>query len=165
MTGTEFVRSIAPERRAYPMFDRLVIATDGSNSVRRAIDVGLDFAARFDADVHAISVIDRREIDAAPEPLREELESALRRQSEAALATVTEPVGIDVPTAVRSGRPSQEICAYARENDMDLIVTGTRGRHGENRLLLGSVAERIVHTSPIPVLTVRQLANETATDP
>ncbi|MFC6724764.1 universal stress protein, partial [Halobium palmae] len=46
---------------------------------------------------------------------------------------------------------------YAREEDADLVATGTRGRHGENRFLIGSVAERVVRTCPVPVLTVRQL--------
>lgn len=139
------------------MFETVVVATDGSESVDRAVDVGLDLADRFEADVHALSVIDASEIDASPEQLREELETALETTAEAALATVQSRVSGEVTTAVREGRPAQEICEYVRETDADLVVTGTRGRHGENRLLLGSVAERVVQTSPVPVLTVRQL--------
>lgn len=139
------------------MFDTVVVATDGSTSVTRAIDVALDFAARFDADIHALSVIDAGEVDASPEQLRMEFERALESHAESALATVQERAGPGITTAVREGRPASEICEYAREHDADLIVTGTRGRHGENRLLLGSVAERVVRTAPIPVLTVRQL--------
>lgn len=139
------------------MFETVVVATDGSKSVERAVDVGIDFANRFDAAVHALSVIDASEIDASPEQLREDLESALESTAEAALATVRDRTNRDVTTAVREGRPADEICGYARAVDADVIVTGTRGRHGENRLLLGSVAERIVRTSPVPVLTVRQL--------
>ncbi|WP_276255662.1 universal stress protein [Halomontanus rarus] len=139
------------------MFDTVVVATDGSESVTRAIDVALDLAARFDADVHALSVIDAGEVDASPAQLREELTAALETHAESALATVRNRAGPGITTAVREGRPAPEICEYAREHDADLIVTGTRGRHGENRLLLGSVAERVVRTSPVPVLSVRQL--------
>ncbi|MCU4974311.1 universal stress protein [Halobacteria archaeon AArc-m2/3/4] len=139
------------------MFDTVVVATDGSDSVTRAIDVALDMAARFDADVHALSVIDAGEVDASPAQLREELTVALETHAETALETVRERAGPGITTAVREGRPAPEICEYAREHDADLIVTGTRGRHGENRLLLGSVAERVVRTSPVPVLSVRQL--------
>ncbi|MCU4926195.1 universal stress protein [Halobacteria archaeon AArc-dxtr1] len=139
------------------MFDTVVVATDGSESVQRAVDVGIDVAARFDADVHALSVIDAREVDASPEQLRDELQTALETHADAALATVTERTERELTTAVRDGQPAREICDYARDVDADLIVTGTRGRHGENRLLLGSVAERVVRTSPVPVLTVRQL--------
>ena len=139
------------------MFDTVIVATDGSQSVSRAINVAIDLSARFDADVHALSVVDAGEVDASPAQLRDELTAALESHAEAALSTVEDRSGPGITTAVREGRPAPEICEYAREHDADLIVTGTRGRHGENRLLLGSVAERIVRTSPIPVLTVRQL--------
>ena len=139
------------------MFDTVVVATDGSESVKRAVDVALDLAGRFGAEVHALSVVDASEVDASPEQLREELRTALETTADAALATVEDRTDKQVITAVRQGRPANEICEYAREVDADLVATGTRGRHGENRLLLGSVAERVVRTSPVPVLTVRQL--------
>lgn len=63
--------------------------------------------------------------------------------------------------AVREGRPAAEISNYAREVDADAVAMGTRGRHGENRFLIGSVAERVVRTCPVPVLTVRQLEEGT----
>jgi len=62
-----------------------------------------------------------------------------------------------VTTAVREGRPATVIREYAVEHDADMVAMGTRGRHGENRFLIGSVAERVVRTCPVPVLTVRQL--------
>ncbi|WP_290814778.1 universal stress protein [Halovivax sp.] len=140
------------------MFERVVVATDGSASVERAIDVGLDLADRFDADVHALTVVDVGEVDASPEQLREELRAALESRAESALDVFEGRTDdADVTTALREGRPAAEISAYAREVDADLIVTGTRGRHGENRPLLGSVAERLVRSAPVPVLTVRQL--------
>ncbi|WP_440763284.1 universal stress protein [Natronorubrum sp. DTA7] len=141
------------------MFDTVVIATDGSDSVKRAVDVALDLASRFDAEVHALSVVDASEVDASPQQLRDELQTALETTADAALATVESRTaeGREITTAVREGRPAVELCEYAREVDADLIATGTRGRHGENRLLLGSVAERVVRTSPVPVLSVRQL--------
>ena len=142
------------------MFETVVVATDGSESVSRAIRVGIDLAKRFDADVHALSVVDVGEVDASPEQLRDELRVALETQAESALGTVDRMADEVVTTAVREGRPAPEICAYARDVDADLIVTGTRGRHGENRLLLGSVAERVVRTAPVPVLTVRQLESD-----
>ncbi|SEW15419.1 universal stress protein [Natrinema salifodinae] len=148
------------------MFDTVVVATDGSESVKRAVDVALDLADRFDADVHALSVVDASEVDASPQQLREELRTALETTADAALATVEDRADGEVTTAIREGRPAAEICEYVREVDADVVATGTRGRHGENRLLLGSVAERIVRTSPVPVLSVRQLepTGETETD-
>jgi len=144
------------------MFDTVVVATDGSDSVKRAVDVALDLADRFEADIHALSVIDASEVDASPSQLQDEFRTALETTADAALGTVEERATQAVTTEIREGRPAAEICEYAREVDADVIATGTRGRHGENRLLLGSVAERIVRTSPVPVLTVRQL--DPATD-
>jgi len=146
------------------MFETILIATDGSDSVSRAVAVALDLADKFDATVHAMSVVDTNEVDSSPEAVRTELRDALSEQAAEALSTITESTDRSVQTAVREGRPATEICNYAREIDADVVATGTRGRHGENRFLIGSVAERVVRTSPVPVLTVRQLEGETESE-
>lgn len=146
------------------MFDTVVIATDGSESVERAVGVAIDLADRFEASVHALYVVDASEIDSSPEELRDDLRAALESQGELALESVRERTDREVVTAAREGRPIAEICAYAREHDADAVATGTRGRHGENRLLLGSVAEGVVRTCSVPVLTVRQLDGETGVE-
>ncbi|MDH5020613.1 universal stress protein [Halobacterium rubrum] len=139
------------------MIDTLVIATDGSESVGRAVDVALDVASRFDASVHALYVLEESEVESAPEAVREEMHDALEDRGETAVGAVADAADGDVTTAVREGRPPAEISQYARDVDADVVATGTRGRHGENRFLIGSVAERVVRTCPVPVLTVRQL--------
>lgn len=139
------------------MFDTVVVATDGSASVERAVGVALDLAERFDATVHALNVIDEGDVAAAPSSVREAFRNALEERGERATAEVAERAHDEVVTAVREGRPPQVIAAYAREHDADVVAMGTRGRHGENRFLIGSVAERVVRTCPVPVLTVRQL--------
>jgi nucleotide-binding universal stress UspA family protein len=144
------------------MFETIVVATDGSESVGRAVSVALDFAARFDAGVHALSVIDTSEVDSSPESVRTDLREALTEQADDALDAVARETDQPVTTAVREGRPADEITEYARAVDADVVATGTRGRHGENRFLLGSVAERVVRTCPVPVLTVRQLSDAEA---
>lgn len=145
------------------MIDTVVIATDGSESVGRAVTIALDVADRFDAEVHALYVIDESEVNSTPEAVREELRTALDEAGAEALAAIEERNGRRMTTAVREGRPADEIAAYAREHDADVVATGTRGRHGEHRFLLGSVAERVVRTCPVPVLTVRQVDAATAT--
>ena len=139
------------------MIDTVVLATDGSESVGRAVAVAVDLAERFEATVHALYVVDTGEVESAPDTVREEVREALHEQGEAALADIGDTTGGEVHTAIREGRPAAEICSYAREVDADVVATGTRGRHGENRFLIGSVAERVVRTCPRPVLTVRQL--------
>jgi nucleotide-binding universal stress UspA family protein len=142
------------------MIDTVVIATDGSESVRRAVDVALDFAERFAADVHALYVLEESEVESAPDEVRDELHAALEERGEDAVSDVAAAAAQSVTTAVREGRPTAEISQYARDVDADVVATGTRGRHGENRFLIGSVAERVVRTCPVPVLTVRQLDEE-----
>jgi nucleotide-binding universal stress UspA family protein len=59
-----------------------------------------------------------------------------------------------VSVVLRHGTPWTEIATVAREAKADLVVMGTHGRRGVARMLLGSVAERVVRTAPCPVLTV-----------
>ena len=63
--------------------------------------------------------------------------------------------GISVQGKVITGNAAEEILTYASEQEMDLIVMGTHGRKGLDRILFGSVAERVVKSSHIPVLTIR----------
>jgi nucleotide-binding universal stress UspA family protein len=144
------------------MFDTVVIATDGSESGRRAVDAALDVTATFEAAVHALYVVDESQVDALPENVHDEVRAALDEQAEASLAAVEDATDREVTLAVREGRPAAEITAYAREVDADVVATGTRGRDGEHSFLLGSVAESVVRNCPVPVLTVRQLESEMA---
>lgn len=142
------------------MIETVVVATDGSASVGRAVAVATDLAARFDAEVHALYVLPEDELAGAPEDVRESMRSSLSEAGEEALAAVRAAAETPVVPKTRTGRPAAEIIAYAREIDADVVAIGTRGRHGEHRLLLGSVAEEVVRRCPIPVLSVRQLGTE-----
>lgn len=62
---------------------------------------------------------------------------------------------LEVKYTIASGYAAQEILGYASNNNIDLIIMGTHGRTGIDRVLFGSVAEKIVKSAPIPVLTVR----------
>ena len=139
------------------MIDSVVLATDGSASVARATAVALDLARRFGAEVHALYVVEESDVAAAPEDVRDRLREALEADGETALEDVREASGQAITTAVREGRPASEIGTHAREHDADLVAVGTRGRHGEHRFVLGSVAEAVVRNCLVPVLTVRQL--------
>jgi nucleotide-binding universal stress UspA family protein len=142
------------------MFDTVIIATDGSESASRAVEAAVDLAKRFDATVHALFVIDERELEATPAKLRDELADALEATADDALAGVETRTDRPVTTAVRQGQPRREIIRYADEVSADLVAAGTRGRHGDHGFLLGSVAEGLVRNCDRPVLTVRQLAED-----
>ena len=145
------------------MFETVVIATDGSESARRAIRTALDIAEKFDATVHALYVVDTDEIESSPAEIRDDVDDAIRGVGDDALGFVSREAGGEIVTAVQQGTPADEIIGYADRVDADVIAMGTRGRHGEHAFLLGSVAEAVVRRSPIPVLTVRQLEEIDAT--
>ena len=86
--------------------------------------------------------------------LEDELEAEARRATDR-IANHAEDAGIDAVTTVRHGKPPEEIVQYANDADVEMIVMGTHGRSGVDRHLMGSVAERVVRTAEVPVLTVR----------
>ncbi|MCX7700998.1 MAG: universal stress protein [Gemmataceae bacterium] len=67
------------------------------------------------------------------------------------------PANPDIPVdhVLLEGDPAQEIIKYAREANIDLIVLGTHGRTGKDRLLMGSVAEKVMRDGPCSVLVVK----------
>lgn len=78
----------------------------------------------------------------------------------APIAAALRTSGLEVTVDVRVGVPFEEILTCARERGADVIVMGTHGRTGVRRMIAGSVAERVVRASNVPVLTVR--ADETS---
>jgi nucleotide-binding universal stress UspA family protein len=141
------------------MYDKILVPTDGSDGVERAVSHAVDLAATNDATVHALYVVNTASYSSMPmetswehirEMLGEEGENALERVRELA-----DDAGVTVEAVIRDGSPSKEIVNYAEDEGCDLIVMGTHGRGGIDRLLLGSVAERVVRSSRVPVLTVR----------
>jgi len=142
------------------MYETVVVATDGSESVERAVTYAVDLARRFDAELHALFVLDERAVDDAPENLQADLHAAMEERGDRALEAVADAAGEGVTPAIREGRPAETIIEYARDVDADLVALGTRGRHGEGRFILGSVAESVVRSCPVPVLTVRQIDRE-----
>ena len=148
------------------MYDRIVVPTDGSPSSQPAIDHAVELAAVHDATIHAVYVINLASFSGVPtEGTWEGVSTALEQEGNEALVAVekaAEKRGVAVEQVRLEGRPSRRIVEYADENDCDLIVMGTHGRGGLDRLLLGSVAERVVRAATVPVMTVQ---SPVGTDP
>ncbi|MDH5674809.1 MAG: universal stress protein [Myxococcales bacterium] len=94
--------------------------------------------------------------DAMPEDpnFEHKLKASLKEKLEQQAAQL-EREGLTITTAMHDGNPSLEIAAYAKQHGFNLIVMATHGRSGLRRLALGSVAERTVRLSEVPVLTLR----------
>ncbi|MFB6308498.1 MAG: universal stress protein [Haloarculaceae archaeon] len=139
------------------MYDRIMLPTDGSAGMERVVEHAAELAEVHDSTIVAIYVIDTTSLTGLPmDASRENIAGLLREEGTTTLNDVQRMVGERAPVerVLIEGTPSEEIVDHAREEDCDVIVMGTHGRGGLNRLLLGSVAERVVRTSTIPVLTV-----------
>ncbi|RDI71021.1 universal stress protein [Halopelagius longus] len=140
------------------MYDSILVPTDGSEGTAVALEHALDIAKTRDATVHALSVVDRRIRMAAGVEQREAVANSLHdRAIEAveAVADAARDADVQATTAVRKGVPYRCILDYADEHDVDLVVMGTHGRTGRDKLAsLGSVTERVVQNTNRPVLVV-----------
>lgn len=147
------------------MYETILIPTDGSEVAENAVEHGLDIAAKYDASVHALYVVDIDAVDIGlgteqVERIKrgkfEEMPELTARAKEATEYVVErgDELGVEVTDSIAAGQPHTEIAGYAEENDVDMIVMGSAGRGGVRRVLLGSVAERTLRTSTIPVLVV-----------
>jgi nucleotide-binding universal stress UspA family protein len=140
------------------MYDTILVPTDGSDGAGAATRNAVTLARAFDATVHALSVVDDRVTDPEIAGLDGELMDFFEeraRGSVEAVAASAEDAGIGCETAVERGVPHRRILEYADENGVDLVSMGTHGRTGLDRLLMGSVTERVVRKSDVPVLTTR----------
>jgi universal stress protein A len=144
------------------IFYRIIVPTDFSTCAEEAWSLAQRLARAFGSELVPVHVL-------VETPLYSEgpftMEHA-RQVYDAARVWATDAVeewaakaraeGCRARAVLRTGAPYQEIIALATDERADLIVIGTHGRGGINRVLLGSVADRVVRLAPCPVLTVRE---------
>lgn len=147
------------------MYERILIPTDGSDVAEAAVGHALDIAEQYGATVHALYVADTdaiayglgaEQVDRIRQGRFGEMDD-LREEAQAAtgsVATQCEERGLTVTEHHAGGKPHRMIADYAEDNDIDLIVMGSHGRAGVRRALLGSVTERTLRSTHIPVLVV-----------
>ncbi len=145
------------------MFKEILLPTDGSKGVERAVRCAAAVARKFEARVHVLFVVEPPRFPdfgsgVALTGVLEALEEAGRQIVRETAQTLREAGVPDVVEVLREGHPAEEIVKYAEEAGIDLIVMGTHGRRGLDRILLGSVAEEVVRTAEVPVMTVRMRA-------
>jgi len=144
--------------RLRPPISTVLLATDLSPASAAATDEAIELAARLDASLLAVSVIDPGQlrmpggrfgqrvdqVRAARETVAQELVSRGRRR------------GVPVSFLIWEGEPGESIVAAAESEGADLIVVGSHGRGTVGRFLIGSVSDHVVRHAPCPVLVVRQ---------
>jgi nucleotide-binding universal stress UspA family protein len=147
-------------------FKSILVPTDFGEASGRAIDVAIALAEKFQSHVTLIhsTALPASALSAYAEGLywpTEEMISAAQKEID---TTVSRARGRyrNVDGVVVNLEPWQAILDFAQKHHADLIVMGTHGRRGISRVFLGSVAERVVRFSPIPVLTVGGKAEQEA---
>jgi nucleotide-binding universal stress UspA family protein len=140
--------------------ERILCPTDFSEFSDRALRRALALARWFDARLTVLHVIPNSAWAAGGGDslaLSADLLRAQRADAERQLSRSLEPLlgeGVPIEARIREGDPARAIRAEAEALAADLVVMGTHGRSGFERLLLGSVAEKLLRTAPCPVLTI-----------
>ncbi len=140
------------------MIRSILIAHDGSDEARRAVEIGTDLALRYGAKATLLTVIHHpayaATVGEVAEADVEQREFVARVQREAIEQARLR--GLDLSATTVSGHPAEAIVEYARRHQVDLIVMGHRGMSNLQRFLVGSIADRVVDHAPCMVLIVRK---------
>jgi nucleotide-binding universal stress UspA family protein len=139
-------------------FKHILVATDFGEPAERALDLAVELARTFDARLTLVHSWEAPSYSYGgalyvPADFITPIEEAAHKHLAGALTELQRRVP-NAQAVLRAGAAWQEVLAAAQESHADLIVLGTHGRRGLNRALLGSVAEKIVRLSEVPVLTV-----------
>ena len=140
----------------------ILVPHDFSETSEAAVKYAIALTKTFGAKLHLLHVSEKVQTDMATEfPLG--LDGTLEEATRERLLKIITPLeqrDLKPEFEVRAGTPSVEILAYAKDRDIDLIVMGTHGRGFVGRVVMGSVAEKVVRHAPCPVLTVHNTERE-----
>ena len=141
------------------MADRILVPYDGSVLSKRALEFALEEFPDADVTViHVVGIPGGEFADGlAPElrpPLSERADAYATNLLDDARA-IADEYGRSIETEVDRGRPEHRIVARTDDGPYDLLVVGSHGRERLSRAFLGTVAEKVIRRSPIPVVVVR----------
>lgn len=139
-------------------YKHILIGTDGGELMAPVYEHGAYLARLTGATVHMVCVLDAtasvHQIDSWEymHELGEGKEAVANGKTQLAAYGIQ---GERVVATVLEGRPAEELATYAEDHDINLIIIGSHGRRGFNRLLIGSVADKIIRVANVPVLVIR----------
>lgn len=139
------------------LFKKILIATDGSKRTQNAVEMGLKIAKEQHSKVYVVYVVDTVTFTSIPMDVTwENMYQLLKDEGEDAVKAVKNSApDVEVETHVVEGNPAVEITKFASDNGVDLIVMGTLGKSGIDRILLGSTAEKVIRIANCPVLVIK----------
>ncbi|MCW4041955.1 MAG: universal stress protein [Candidatus Bathyarchaeota archaeon] len=149
------------------MIQRILVAIDGSEHAQHALNYALKIAEKFDAPVHLLSVFHPLTFPYSPYPptgataqLMQQALNAQRQHQNKILSQAFADAHrlhsqIKLSKSLKEGRPADIIVQTAVDDQVDLIVMGSRGLGGVKQLFLGSVSDRVADEASCPVLIVK----------
>jgi nucleotide-binding universal stress UspA family protein len=142
------------------MITKILVATDGSDHARKAVEFASDIAAKYKATVYLIHVVtplsSMPEIDGGLLQQWEDTHEKLAKEIiEEAERVVKKKVVESYQATILQGHPAQEIIEFARKNSVDMIVMGSHGAGKLEMLMLGSVSNKVCHLANCNCVTVK----------
>lgn len=135
----------------------ILLASDLTSASVNAEELAFELASRLDGALLLVSVIDPRGLWLPSGGYRQRIDQAREARQTAAQEIVDRGRrnGVPIRTLIWEGDPAESIVEAAIAEDVDLIVVGSHQRRGVDRLVMGSVSEQVVRTSPVPVVVAR----------
>ncbi len=148
--------------REYPKYKKVLFCTDFSGNADVAFEYAYGVAKRDEGLLYILHVVpdnphqayiegylDAETAEQMQRAIREDLDTNYRERYASKMAN-----GVSFEVVTKSGREAEEILGFAKKEQVDLIVMGTHGRTGMEHVFFGSVAEKVIRHSPIPVLVI-----------
>lgn len=137
----------------------ILLPTDFSKISLTAAEFAVELATQYNAKLHLLNVLEKtppilaiRSLDLSREKIIESIENDANIQLEECVKKIKKMGDIEIIPVIRKGVDYEEIIRYSKEKKIDMIVIATHGRTGILHTLLGSVAEKVIRYSKIPVL-------------
>ena len=140
-------------------FKKILVPVDGSETAEKAFKVGLDMAIKHNAELFLLYVADMN--DAAYPVLQVTLDEngfiSMRKKAEEVLSNLKAqiPVGTRLTALVKIGDPGRVITSLAEDNNIDMIIMGSRGRGAISSFIMGSVSQYVLGPVNCPVMVIR----------
>lgn len=148
--------------RTYPVREnevkKILVTHDGSKASDKALKKAVEIGTKFESTIMVLSVIPELYLTELSDADRQRIADMLTEEIKVAMEKIRASLAgrsIDAKIILRQGDPAEKILETAKKMKVDLIVTGSHGRHGAKKFLLGSVSTRIVDYSSCPVLVVK----------
>ena len=137
---------------------KILVAYDGSKSSDKALKKGVELAMNFNASLTVLSVIPELYLTELSAMDRNKIFEALSKETTDAMEKIRKSLSgksMEVKTLIRQGDPAEKILETAQKMKADLLITGSHGKHGTKKFLLGSVSSKVVDYSKCPVMVVK----------